>query len=59
MSADHAQLDSNLIRDFILPIIKRNPSVGIPVLQSSVQQSYHFLPSYRKVWIAKQKAIAR
>ncbi|RYR15486.1 hypothetical protein Ahy_B04g072239 [Arachis hypogaea] len=39
--------------------ILSNPSVSIPVLQSAIQASYHFKPSYRKVWMAKQKAIVR
>ncbi|RYR50935.1 hypothetical protein Ahy_A06g025969 [Arachis hypogaea] len=56
---DHRQLDSNLICRIILPLIQSSPLVTIPVLQSIVRQSYHFKPSYRKVWMAKQKAIAQ
>ncbi|XP_025628579.1 uncharacterized protein [Arachis hypogaea] len=41
------------------PRILSNPSISIPVLQSAVQASYHFRPSYRKVWMEKQKAIAQ
>ncbi|XP_057745866.1 uncharacterized protein LOC130964488 [Arachis stenosperma] len=59
MSQDHRQLDSSLICRVILPLIQSNPSVSIPVLQGAVQASYHFKPSYRKVWMAKQKAIAQ
>ncbi|XP_025631729.1 uncharacterized protein [Arachis hypogaea] len=59
MSQDHRQLDSSLICWVILPLIQSNPSVSIPVLQGAVQVSYHFKPSYRKVWLAKQKAIAQ
>ncbi|XP_025648230.1 uncharacterized protein [Arachis hypogaea] len=59
MSQDHRQLDSSLICRVILPLIQSNPSVSIPVLQSAIQASYHFKPSYRKVWMAKQKAIVR
>ncbi|MED6174634.1 hypothetical protein PIB30_070912 [Stylosanthes scabra] len=40
MSSDHAELDGRLICNFILPIIKSNPSVCISVLQSALQQSY-------------------
>ncbi|XP_052110119.1 uncharacterized protein LOC127741500 [Arachis duranensis] len=59
MSQDHRQLDSSLICRVILPLIQSNPSVSIPVLQGMVQASYHFKPSYIKVWMVKQKAIAR
>ncbi|XP_016178595.1 uncharacterized protein LOC107621064 [Arachis ipaensis] len=59
MSQDHAQLDSGLICKVVLPMIKTDPLVSIPVLQSVVHQSYHFKPSYRKVWMANQKAIAK
>ncbi|XP_072071974.1 uncharacterized protein [Arachis hypogaea] len=41
------------------PRILPNPSVSIPVLQGAVQQSYHFKPSYRKMWMVKQKAISQ
>ncbi|MED6161138.1 hypothetical protein PIB30_057887 [Stylosanthes scabra] len=37
--------------------VRTNPSVSVPLLQSAVQQSYHFKPSYRKVWMAKKKAM--
>ncbi|XP_052109286.1 uncharacterized protein LOC127744095 [Arachis duranensis] len=59
MSQDHRQLDSSLICRVILPLIQSNPSVSIPVLQGAVRASYHFKPSYRKVWMAKQKAIVQ
>ncbi|QHO00133.1 uncharacterized protein DS421_13g403850 [Arachis hypogaea] len=59
MSQDHRQLDSSLICRVILPLIQSNPSVSIPILQGAVQTSYHFKPSYKKVWMAKQKAIAQ
>ncbi|RYR66740.1 hypothetical protein Ahy_A03g012798 isoform B [Arachis hypogaea] len=58
MSQDHRQLDSSLICRVILPMIQSNPSISIPVLQSAVHASYHFKPSYKKMCMAKQKAIA-
>ncbi|XP_057734465.1 uncharacterized protein LOC130949872 [Arachis stenosperma] len=59
MSQDHRQLDSSLICKVTSPMIQSNPFVTIPVLQGAVHASYHFKPSYRKVWMAKQKVIAR
>ncbi|RYR68121.1 hypothetical protein Ahy_A03g014593 [Arachis hypogaea] len=45
---DHAQLDSGLICKVVLSMIKTDPLMSIPMLQSAVHQSYHFKPSYRK-----------
>ncbi|RYQ80517.1 hypothetical protein Ahy_Scaffold1g106879 isoform B [Arachis hypogaea] len=59
MSQDHCQLDSSLICKVILPLIQSNPSISIPVLQGAIQASYHFKPSYRKVWMAKHKIIVQ
>ncbi|XP_057745361.1 uncharacterized protein LOC130963245 [Arachis stenosperma] len=59
MSQDHRQLDRSLICWVILPLIQSNPSVSIMILQGAVQASYHFKSSYRKVWMAMQKAIAQ
>ncbi|RYR72908.1 hypothetical protein Ahy_A02g007135 isoform B [Arachis hypogaea] len=52
-------IDSNLICRITMPVIQSNPSVIIPVLQSTVRQSYHFKSSYRKVWMVNQKTIAQ
>ncbi|XP_025675487.1 uncharacterized protein [Arachis hypogaea] len=51
MFQDHAQLDSGLICKVVLSMIKTDPLMSIPMLQSAVHQSYHFKPSYRKVWM--------
>ncbi|XP_025633079.1 uncharacterized protein [Arachis hypogaea] len=59
MSQDHRQLDNSLICCVILPLIQSSPSVNISVLQGAASQSYHFKLSYRKVWMAKQKAIVQ
>ncbi|XP_015970751.1 uncharacterized protein LOC107494208 [Arachis duranensis] len=59
MSQDHRQLDSSLICRVILSLMQSNLSVSIPILQGAVQASYHFKLSYRKVWMAKQKAVAQ
>ncbi|XP_057760098.1 uncharacterized protein LOC130980433 [Arachis stenosperma] len=59
MSQDHRQLDSSLICRVILLLIQSNPSISISMLQGAVWASYHFKPSYRKVWMAKKKAIAQ
>ncbi|RYQ99351.1 hypothetical protein Ahy_B07g087282 [Arachis hypogaea] len=56
MSQNYAQLDISLICKVILLIIKTDPFVSIPVLQSVVHQSYHFKPLYRKNHTTKYPA---
>ncbi|XP_057740517.1 uncharacterized protein LOC130957690 [Arachis stenosperma] len=48
ISSDHKQLDYHVICARIFPLVRADASVSIKVL-----------PSYRKVWLAKQKAVAQ
>ncbi|XP_015964954.1 uncharacterized protein LOC107488696 [Arachis duranensis] len=59
MSQDHAQLDSNVICQHILPMVHADATICVKVLQGSVELAYGYKVSYKKVWHAKQKAIAR
>jgi len=43
----------------ILPLVKQSSSLSIAVLQAEIRSRYNHEPSYRKTWIAKQKAIER
>ncbi|XP_072066581.1 uncharacterized protein [Arachis hypogaea] len=45
--------------EIIMLLIQSSSSVTIPILQGTLRQSYHFKLSHRKVWLAKQKAIAQ
>ncbi|KAL4315053.1 hypothetical protein AHAS_Ahas15G0146600 [Arachis hypogaea] len=58
-SQDHAQLDSNVICQHIFPMVQADATICIKVLQGSVESAYGYKVSYKKVWLAKQKAIAR
>ncbi|RYR64991.1 hypothetical protein Ahy_A03g010996 isoform G [Arachis hypogaea] len=59
MSQDHAQLDSNVICQHIFPMVHADATICVKVLQGSVESAYGYKVSYKKVWHAKQKAIAR
>ncbi|RYQ83933.1 hypothetical protein Ahy_B10g102815 isoform A [Arachis hypogaea] len=59
MSQDHAQLDSNVICQHIFPMVHADATICVKVLQGSIESAYGYKVSYKKVWHAKQKAIAR
>ncbi|XP_016172548.1 uncharacterized protein LOC107614937 [Arachis ipaensis] len=59
ISSDHKQLDYHVICARIYPLVRADASVSIKVLQEATEATYGFMPSYRKVWLAKQKAVAQ
>ena len=59
LSQDHPKLDTNVICAIIFSTVQADPNVSIKVLQELVDARYSFKTSYRKVWLAKQKAIAK
>ncbi|XP_025653258.1 uncharacterized protein [Arachis hypogaea] len=59
ISSDHKQLDYHVICARIFPLVRADASVSIKVLQEVTEATYGFRPSYRKVWLAKQKAVAQ
>ncbi|XP_016191902.1 uncharacterized protein LOC107632757 [Arachis ipaensis] len=59
ISSDHKQLDYHVICARIYPLVRADASVSIKVLQEATEATYGFRPSYRKVWLAKQKAVAQ
>ncbi|XP_015955343.1 uncharacterized protein LOC107479752 [Arachis duranensis] len=59
ISSDHKQLDYHVICARIYPLVRAYASVSIKVLQEATEATYGFRPSYQKVWLAKQKAVAQ
>ncbi|XP_025616870.1 uncharacterized protein [Arachis hypogaea] len=57
--SDHRQLDYHVICARILPLVRADAAVTVKVLQQATEADYGFRPSYRKVWMAKQKAVAQ
>ncbi|XP_057763569.1 uncharacterized protein LOC130984368 [Arachis stenosperma] len=59
ISSDHRQLDYHVICARILPLVRADAAVIVKVLQQATEADYGFRPSYRKVWMMKQKAVAQ
>lgn len=54
---DHRQLDKRVIAQIIQPIVKTNPTVSIKTLIAEIKTFMNYTPSYKKTWLAKQKAL--
>ncbi|XP_057745471.1 uncharacterized protein LOC130963364 [Arachis stenosperma] len=59
ISTDHRQLDYHVICARIFSLVGADAAVTIKVLQQATEADYGFRPSYRKIWMAKQKAVAQ
>ncbi|XP_016172646.1 uncharacterized protein LOC107615038 [Arachis ipaensis] len=59
MGQDHGRLDLKVIAQYIFTMVKANPTISIRVLQRGVENHFGYKASYRKVWLAKQRVIAR
>ncbi|XP_057720025.1 uncharacterized protein LOC130934476 [Arachis stenosperma] len=57
ISSDHRKLDYHVISAFILPMIRDDAAVSIKVLQNATEAHFGFRPTYRRVWMAKQKSM--
>lgn len=53
VSQDHPRLNSDIIADIILPIVKASPWVVILVLIVNICSQYKYTPTYYEVWVAK------
>ncbi|XP_016164222.1 uncharacterized protein LOC107606704 [Arachis ipaensis] len=58
ISSDHRSLDYHVIAIFIMPMVRPDASVNIKVLLNATAAQFGFRPTYRRVWMAKQKAVA-
>ncbi|XP_016207134.1 uncharacterized protein LOC107647580 [Arachis ipaensis] len=59
ISSDHRQLDYHVICARIFLLVRADAVVTIKVLQQATEADYGFRPSYKKVWMTKQKAVAQ
>ncbi|CAH1419903.1 unnamed protein product [Lactuca virosa] len=57
ISQDHPNLDGSLISQETKHLIKEQPSISIPALRAEMVDTLGYIPSYKKVWTGKQKAI--
>ncbi|PPS08168.1 hypothetical protein GOBAR_AA12480 [Gossypium barbadense] len=59
VSQDHPKMDSDMLATLILPTVKADPRTSVPVLIANIHSQLRYIPSYRKAWIAKQKALEK
>ncbi|RYR74347.1 hypothetical protein Ahy_A02g009021 [Arachis hypogaea] len=59
ISQDHAKLVSDTIADTIRQLVEVDPSIKVKSVITKVQSRFNYTLSYRKAWLAKQKAIAK
>ncbi|MFQ6648499.1 hypothetical protein Gotur_021901 [Gossypium turneri] len=52
-------MDSAMLVSLILPTVKADPRTSMPVLIVNIRSQMGYMPSYRKAWIAKQKALEK
>ncbi|XP_058783004.1 uncharacterized protein LOC131657649 [Vicia villosa] len=57
VSQDHRKLSYDISCQEILPLVEKDPSLKVKMIISHIVATYNYTPSYRKVWLAKTKAI--
>ncbi|RYR56365.1 hypothetical protein Ahy_A05g022081 [Arachis hypogaea] len=56
---DHSKLDSDTIAEAIKPLVEADPSIKVRLVIADVQSKFNYTISYRKAWLAKQKAVEK
>ncbi|XP_016191893.1 uncharacterized protein LOC107632746 [Arachis ipaensis] len=59
ISQDHSKLDSITIAEVIKPLVEADPSLKVKSVIAEVQSKFNYTVSYRKAWLAKQKAVEK
>jgi len=57
ISQDHCNLDSTQIASIGFHLVRTNPSIRIKSLVADIKSRYGYTTTYRRTWIAKEKAI--
>ncbi|XP_016178963.1 uncharacterized protein LOC107621455 [Arachis ipaensis] len=57
ISQDHLKLDSKTVAEAIKPLVEVDPSLKVKSVIAEVQSKFNYIISYRKAWLAKQKAV--
>ncbi|XP_015968760.1 uncharacterized protein LOC107492270 [Arachis duranensis] len=57
--ADHSKLDSITIAEAIKPLVEADPSLKVKSVIAEIQSKFNYTVSYRKAWLAKQKAVEK
>ncbi|KAH1047951.1 hypothetical protein J1N35_038735 [Gossypium stocksii] len=53
----HLKLDSDMISNFILPMVKASPRILVQILIAHIHNEFDYTMSYHKAWLEKQKAL--
>ncbi|XP_029148275.2 uncharacterized protein [Arachis hypogaea] len=56
---DHSKLDSITIAEAIKPLVEADPSLKVKSVIAEVESKFNYTVSYRKAWLAKQKAVEK
>ncbi|RYR14514.1 hypothetical protein Ahy_B04g071102 [Arachis hypogaea] len=56
---DHSKLDSTTIAEAIKPLVEANLALKVKSVIVEVQSKFNYTVSYRKAWLAKQKAVEK
>ncbi|XP_016187674.1 uncharacterized protein LOC107629404 [Arachis ipaensis] len=59
ISQDQSKLDSNTIAEAIKLLVESDPSLKVKSVIAEVQSKFNYTVSYRKAWLAKQKAVEK
>ncbi|RYR65252.1 hypothetical protein Ahy_A03g011202 [Arachis hypogaea] len=59
ISQDHSKLDSITIAEAIKPLVEADPALKVKSVIAEVQSKFNYTVSYRKAWLAKQKAVEK
>ncbi|KAH1091452.1 hypothetical protein J1N35_018709 [Gossypium stocksii] len=59
VSQDHPKMDSDMIASLILLMVKVDPKTSMSILIANICNQLRYTSSYRKAWIAKQKALEK
>ncbi|XP_057740193.1 uncharacterized protein LOC130957345 [Arachis stenosperma] len=59
ISQDHSKLDSLTIAEAIKPLVEADPSLKVKSVIAEVQSKFNYTISYRKAWLAKQRAVEK
>ncbi|XP_020967507.1 uncharacterized protein LOC110266819 [Arachis ipaensis] len=59
ISQDHSKLDSTTIAEIIKPLVEADPALKVKSVITEAQSKFNYTVSYRKAWLAKQKAVEK
>ncbi|RYQ85780.1 hypothetical protein Ahy_B10g105384 [Arachis hypogaea] len=59
ISQDHLKLDSITIAEAIKPLVEAGPFLKVKSVIAEVQSKFNYTVSYRKAWLAKQRAVEK